>query len=174
MATTLKLTPRESLTIRESTPDLLEVEASYAPGGRAPPKHFHPGQDEHFEVSSGSVHVRTGDHERVLRPGEEIDIPRGVAHQVWNPDAEPAVVIWQTRPALRTEQWFRSIDGLHRSGRVGGSGMPGPLAFGVLLSEYRDVFRLAFRPQPLARVALAALGALGRARGYRSEPAPGT
>jgi hypothetical protein len=44
--------------------------------------------------------------------------------------------------------------------------MPGPLAFGVLLTEYRDVFRLA-GPDRLLRPALALLGEIGRRRGYR-------
>jgi hypothetical protein len=43
--------------------------------------------------------------------------------------------------------------------------MPGPLAFGVMLTAYRDVFRLA-GPDLVLRPALAALAVLGRARGY--------
>jgi hypothetical protein len=38
--------------------------------------------------------------------------------------------------------------------------MPGPLAFGAYLTEYRDVFRLA-GPQPVLVSALRLLGALG-------------
>ncbi len=164
MAESLKITPTESLEVRASTPDALEVEATYGIG-KPPPKHFHPAQDEHFEVLAGSIRVKLDGHERVLSQGEQIDIPRGGVHQIWNPGPEPAQVSWRTAPGGRTEQWFRAIDRLHREGRVGGDGMPGPLAFGVLLTEYRDVFRLA-GPDPLLRPALAALGLIGRARGY--------
>jgi hypothetical protein len=45
--------------------------------------------------------------------------------------------------------------------------MPGPLAMGAYLTHYSDVFRLAARPQPLVRGAIALLGAVGRLRGYR-------
>ena len=45
---TLKIGPTESVTVRESTPELLELEATWGPGGSPPPKHFHPAQDEHF------------------------------------------------------------------------------------------------------------------------------
>ena len=45
--------------------------------------------------------------------------------------------------------------------------MPGPLAFAVLLTEYRDVFRLTAGPEPLVRGALSALAVVGRARGYQ-------
>ena len=85
------------------------------------------------------------------------------------PGDAPARATWQTRPALRTEDWFRAIDRLHREGRVGKNGTPGPLAFGVLLSEYRDVFRLASPPDVLARPLLWVLGLLGMMRGYRAR-----
>ena len=58
MAETLRLTPHETVTIRESSPELLEVEGSWGPGGRAPPVHYHPAQDEHFEVLDG---LKAGD-----------------------------------------------------------------------------------------------------------------
>jgi mannose-6-phosphate isomerase-like protein (cupin superfamily) len=171
MAETLKLTPTESVEIRQSSPEVLEVEGRYAPGGKAPPAHFHPAQDEHFEVLEGTLRAKVGGEERDLGPGETLEIPAGTPHQMWNPGEQAARVIWQTRPALRTEQWFRSIDALHREGRVGRNGMPGPLAFGAFLSEFDDVFRLA-GPAPLVRGAVAVLGFLGRARGYQPVTGP--
>ncbi|HEX2360253.1 MAG TPA: cupin domain-containing protein [Solirubrobacterales bacterium] len=166
MSRTLKITPTESVTVRASTPELLEVEATYGPAGKPPPKHLHPAQDEHFEVLEGTLRVRIDGDERNLGVGDTIDIPRGVVHQMWNPGDAEARVIWQTRPGGRTEQWFAAIDRLHREGRVGGNGMPGPLAFAALLTEFDDVFRLAVGPAPLVRGALAALAPVGRARGY--------
>lgn len=165
----LKLTPTESIEVRSSTAEALEVEVTYGPTGSPPPKHLHPAQDEHFEVIAGTMEVRIDGEERTLSAGEQIDIGRGRVHQMWNAGSEPARVRWVTSPAGRTEQWFRAIDSLHREGRVGRNGMPGPLAFGVLLAEYRDVFHLA-GPDWLLRPALAALGAIGRARGYSATP----
>lgn len=52
------------------------------------------------------------------------------------------------------------------SAPLGRSGMPGPLAFGAVLTRYRDVFRLAGVPDWMTRPILAGLGILGRARGY--------
>ena len=86
---TLKLTPRESIAVRGSTPEALEVEATYGPGGKPPPKHLHPGQDEHFRCLEGSVRVRVGDHERELAAGDEIEFPRRTPHQMWNPRTSP-------------------------------------------------------------------------------------
>lgn len=170
MPRTLKITPTESVTPRRSTPELFEVEATYSPASKEPPRHYHPNQDEHFEVLAGTLAVRAGEVERTLAAGETIDIPRWTVHQMWNPGSEPARVLWQTRPAGRTEQWFEAIDRLHREGRVGRNGMPGPLAFAALLTEFDDVFRLAAGPEPLVRGALAALAPLGRMRGYARTP----
>ena len=166
MSEKLNLTPTESVTIRSSTPELLEVEVEYGPDGSPPPKHWHPAQGEHFRVTDGALRVRVDGVERELAAGDEIEIPRGAIHQMWNPGATPARAIWETRPGGRTERWFRELGGLQASGRVGRNGMPSPLAFGVLLTEYRDVFRLA-GPDPLLRGAFAALAVVGRARGYR-------
>jgi mannose-6-phosphate isomerase-like protein (cupin superfamily) len=162
----LNLTPTETVTVRTSTPELLEVEGSWGAAGKPPPAHYHPAQDEHFEVIEGTLSAKVVGERRDLGPGEKLDIPRGTPHQVWNAGDRTTRALWQTRPRLRTESWFRAVDGLLASGRVGRNGMPGPLAFGAYLSEYDDVFRLA-GPQILVRPAIAALGVIGRARGYR-------
>jgi hypothetical protein len=145
----------------------LEVQVEYGPGGKPPPAHFHPNQSERFEVLEGAISTRIDGVERNYAAGERFEIPRGVAHQIWNPATTPARLVWQTLPAGRTRQWYEALDGLQRSGKVGRNGMPGPLAMGAYLTHYSDVFRLAAGPQPLVRGALALLGAAGRLRGYR-------
>ena len=101
MLETLKLTPSEALEVRSSTSEALEVEATYGPEGSRPPSHFHPAQDEHFEVLAGALTTRVGGEERVLGKGETIEIPRGRPHQMWNAGAEPARVLWRASPGLR-------------------------------------------------------------------------
>jgi mannose-6-phosphate isomerase-like protein (cupin superfamily) len=169
MPETLELTPTESVEIRSATPEALEVEATYGVGGSTPPKHLHPAQDEHFEVLAGTMRVRMDGVERDLAAGDAFDIPRGTVHQMWNPAAEPARVSWRTSPALRTEQWFRALDAVRRERPLGRDGMPGPLAYGVVLTEHRDVFRLA-GPDWLLRPGLAVLARIGRGRGYSALP----
>lgn len=166
----LKITPHELIKVRRSGDDRLEVEVTYAPQGDKPPAHYHPAQDEHFEVLEGELHAVVDGAGRVLGPGDTLDIGRGAVHQMWNPGIESVRATWVTAPAGRTLDWFRTIDALHREGRVARNGMPGPLAFAVLLTEYDDVFRLAARPQVVVRGALAALAPVGRLRGY--SPAP--
>jgi mannose-6-phosphate isomerase-like protein (cupin superfamily) len=154
------------VTVVESTAHALVVEATYGPGGKPPPKHLHPAQDERFEVLEGTLSFRLGSVEREVATGEEIEVPAGVAHQVWNPNPAAARVRWETSPAGRTEQWFRAIDRLHREAGEGNS--PSPLAFATLLSEYRDTFRLTVGPDPLVGPAIKAIGAIGRLRGHKT------
>jgi mannose-6-phosphate isomerase-like protein (cupin superfamily) len=164
MTDELRLTPSESVTLVSSTPEALVVRATYGPGGKPPPKHYHPAQDEHFKVLEGRMMFRLGSIERELAAGEEIDIPQGAAHQVWNPNDEPADVTWETRPALRTEQWFRGVDAVVREA---GDKSPSPLAFAALLSEYGDCFRLAVGPHLLVAPVVKLIGAVGRLTGHR-------
>jgi quercetin dioxygenase-like cupin family protein len=170
MSVSYQLTPNEAVTVHRETPEELEVEVTYGKG-QAPPAHFHPGQDESFEVISGVIGARIDGGVREYRPGERILIPRGAVHQMWNAGDGDARASWITSPAGRTLEWFRALDELQRGGRVRKDGMPGPLAMGVLLTEYRDVMRLAARPRPLLRAALALLGRLGRMRGYGAASA---
>jgi quercetin dioxygenase-like cupin family protein len=131
---TLNLSPNSSVTVRSATAEALEVEVLHAPHGSAPPKHFHPHQAEHFEVMEGSVTTCVEDTERVLQPGDTLDIPAQSVHQMWNPGSQPARVLWRTTPAGRTLQWFEVLDAFQRDGDTA--------AFGAALTEYRDVFRL--------------------------------
>ena len=140
MSEKLSLGPHDSLEIRSSTPEALEVEASYRPGGSPPPAHFHPTQDERFEVLEGAMRVRVDGEEREIATGAEIEIGRGRVHQMWNPGSEAARVRWVTTPGGRTEEWFRVLDGLFREGGEIAEGRE--VDFGALLEEYADVFRL--------------------------------
>ena len=135
MTETLALGPGTDLRVLERRDEVLELEATYAPGGSAPPAHFHPHQDERFEVIEGAMQVRLDGVERVIAAGDVLDVPRGTVHQMWNGGDEPAVVNWRTMPAGRTLEWFRELSALLR-------GEGGPNAAN-LLSEYSDVYRLA-------------------------------
>jgi hypothetical protein len=115
----------------------------------------------------GEVRVDLAGEESSYSAGAEFDVPRGTIHTFWNPGDGSARVRWRTSPAGRTEQWFRAINRIQVEGRVGKDGMPSPPAFGVLLTEYRDIFRPA-GPDRLLRPALALLGEIGRRRGYRA------
>jgi Cupin domain len=93
------------LDILTRTPEMLVMEASYAAGESPPPPHYHPSQDEHFEVLEGAIALKVGHERSVVPAGESFDIPRGVDHTL-GPAGGPARVRWEVRPALRTEQFL--------------------------------------------------------------------
>lgn len=131
----IKLGESQSLRIVTSTPGALELEATWAPGGKPPPRHYHPQQDERFEVLAGELTIEVGgDPPRVLRPGDILEVPKGVAHRMWNHGAEPTKARWRITPALRTEEMFRFM----------GNGLP-PQKIPVLLWTFRHEYRLALR-----------------------------
>ncbi|MBM3667590.1 MAG: cupin domain-containing protein [Actinobacteria bacterium] len=136
MGRALALTPIQSVTVIRSEPELLEVETEYAADGSPPPKHLHPAQDERFEVLAGTLRVVVDGEERDLATGEEIEIPRGSAHQMWNPGGEIARVRWQTLPAGRTEDFFAALDRLNREQRL--------QEFPAVVEEFDDTFVLVW------------------------------
>jgi quercetin dioxygenase-like cupin family protein len=128
---TIRLGDHEEIRVLGEDPDLLAMEATYEPGGSSPPAHYHPSQDEHFEVLEGAVRCRTPDGERELSAGETIDIPRGTVHQFWNPGGAAARVRWEVRPALRTREFFAAIAGSRTpAGKI------------AAVARYRKEFRL--------------------------------
>jgi quercetin dioxygenase-like cupin family protein len=159
---TFSLTPSETVTIRSHTPDALVVEATYAPAGKPPPKHYHPAQNERFRAIEGAVRVRVDGEEHELTAGDEIEIPRNAVHQMWNERDVPARVIWETRPAGRTLGWFRALDRALGE-RPAGKDMPALPAIAALLNEHRDVIRLA-GPDFVLRPALGLLARIGASR----------
>jgi mannose-6-phosphate isomerase-like protein (cupin superfamily) len=134
----IRLSDRQVLRVVRETPEELELEATWDPGGPPPPAHLHPAQDEHFEVRAGELAAVVDGVEHTLSAGDTLDIPRNTPHKMWNASGERAVALWLTRPAGRTAEWFRTMERL-------GAGGPSPAPPDELikaLNEYSDVFRL--------------------------------
>src|SRR5436305_15182063 len=113
MTETLHLSQRDSVQVVRESPEALVLEGEWAPGGSPPPAHLHPDQDERFVVHGGRLRAVIDGAEHVLAPGDTLEVPRGAVHQMWNDGDEPARATWETRPALRTAEWFRRMDALN-------------------------------------------------------------
>lgn len=147
---------------------LLEVESVYTkPTPARPPVHYHPGQEERFEVLAGELHVLIGGEGSTLGEGETLLISPGTTHSMWA-ESEGVRVNWQTRPALKTEAFFETISGISRDAKTGAKGAPNLLQAAVIAQAYADEFRLARPPWPVQRVLFAVLAPLGRLLGYRA------
>jgi len=115
--------------------DLLEMEARYRGDSSLPQRHFHPKQDEHFEVLEGKVKTVIDGVERGYGEGDEFDVPAGTVHQMAGDG--PARVLWQVRPALRSAELFERL--YHALD----NGFPEGESFETFLAEFSDEFRLA-------------------------------
>jgi quercetin dioxygenase-like cupin family protein len=148
---------------------LLEVESVYTkPTPSRPPNHYHPGQEERFEILAGELRALIGGEGKTLREGEILLIPPGTPHTMWA-EAEGVRVNWQTQPALETETFFETISGLSRDAKTGEKGTPNLLQAAVIAQAYSDEFRLASPPWPVQRIIFAVLAPLGRLLGYRAS-----
>ncbi|GGB67070.1 cupin [Knoellia flava TL1] len=127
---TIRLGPRQTLTVLSSTPDALELECVWQPG-TPPPTHWHPTQHEHFDVLEGELTVVLDGDQRVLAAGDALDIPPRTAHRMWNAGSDPCRASWTVRPAERTEELFRTM-----------ARRPGPLAKLGVLWRFRNELRL--------------------------------
>jgi len=129
------------LTAADTGGELLEVESSWAGDGAAPPEHYHPHQQERFEVLEGELHARIGDEQRTLRAGDVLELPAATPHTMWNPGPGRARAIWQTRPALKTEALFELLWGLAQAAKAGEEG-PSADEVAAMMREYEDEYRI--------------------------------
>ena len=152
---------RFTATTHETGGALHAQEARYAPRSPLPPYHRHPSQDERFVVQEGSLRFIVDGAERLVRRGETLDVPRGALHQAQNPFDEPAVVLWETRPALRSAEMYRALYRLARATEKAPL-----LGAAVVLSEFRAEFELEKPPRWLQHLVFGCLAPIGRLAGY--------
>lgn len=153
-------------TAQDTGGELLEVESVYTkPTSSRPPVHYHPRQEERFEVLSGRLNILVDGQERTLEEGEILIVPPGVPHEMWAPEAG-ARVNWQTRPALKTEAFFETVWGLAKDGKVNDKGVPNLLQLALIAREYEDEFRLASPPWAVQRALFGLLAPVGKLLGY--------
>jgi mannose-6-phosphate isomerase-like protein (cupin superfamily) len=127
-------------------------EARYPAHSKPPPSHCHPKQEERFVIIEGGLHFRIGSETRVVHAGDEVEVPRGVFHRAHNPHAVPALVVWETRPALRTAEFFLRMSEASR-----GKARPSLPDAAAILLEYQDEFQPEKPPALVQRIVLPCL-----------------
>lgn len=140
---TIRLSDSQTLTVRARSAAALELESTWTTSPKSPPMHWHPNQDEEFEVVEGELTVRLGHGSpQILAAGETLTIPSRTPHCMWNGGPTTTRAVWRITPPLRTEQLFRFME-------QGTGGLRGPR----MLLTYRAEFRLG-APKPGRRVSL--------------------
>ena len=138
----------------------------FAAGGPEVPVHVHPHQDERYVVVGGALSARIDGVTRRISAGATLEIPRGTPHAVWNASRDDALVVWESRPALRTAELAQRLFALATDeGRPGGWPRRA-LALSVVLDEFADEIRLV-RPVPFwERLGARLLAPLARRLGF--------
>ena len=113
--------PTTRLVFEQTTSDtngeLLQFEQFVRCNNPEVPEHVHLRQEERFVVISGRMGVRAAGNERVLGPDEEVIVPPGTPHTLWNAGDEELHHVVELRPALKSEAFFETVFGLQRDGK---------------------------------------------------------
>lgn len=152
----------------ESNGELLEMESTYQPHSKEPKPHYHPFQEEFFQVVSGEVNVRIDGRVIKLNSGEKLHIPRNRVHSMWNASAFETVVNWKVRPAMDTEYLLETATGLANDGKTNKDGVPSLFQTALLVNKFQNVFRIANPPFWIQRVLFFFLAPLAKILGYRA------
>ena len=140
--------------------ELVRVRAFHPPGGEEPIEHLHPFQEERFEVVSGEMTASIDGREEVYAAGSRFVVAPEVVHAMWNAGPAPVELLWETRPALKTGEFFERVWGLR--------GKPSRLEFAVIARAYDEEFRVVKPPRGVQKVVFPVLAPLGRLRGHRA------
>ena len=124
------------VTSAESDGELHQMRVTYGPHSDPPPSHLHPAQDETFEIEDGVVEFTLDGVVSEHAAPATVEVPAGTVHHLRNASDAPATVLWSTRPALRTGEFFLALhDAAGDIERVV-----------AVIAEYGDVFCLADHP----------------------------
>jgi quercetin dioxygenase-like cupin family protein len=154
-------------TATDTNGELLEMEVSYPPNSTPPPFHYHPYQEERFEVLKGQFSTKIGEVAHTYKTGEKFTVLKNVSHWMHNISDEEGSLLWQVRPAMKTQAFFETMWGLEADGKVNKNGVPNLLQLAVILNTYTDEFRASKPPYWIQRILFGLLSPIGKLCGYR-------
>lgn len=158
---------------RDTDDGSLRGEYFAAPRAKVP-EHVHRDQEESFEVVSGTLNVRVGGRETILKPGQSLVAPPNVPHGWWNPREDKGVrFLVGLRPGLGVETMLETVVCLSRDGKTIGGMIPrDPLQLAVVLREIWGWVYFTGVPKPIRRALfgpVVLLAFVGGLLGYRAS-----
>jgi mannose-6-phosphate isomerase-like protein (cupin superfamily) len=156
-------------TTADTQGSFLDMIATYERKSLEPPTHYHPHQEEYFEIISGELTVRMNGELEVLGAGHQLYIAKNTSHAMWNDNLQPAVIRWKVVPALETERLLETVTGLANEGKTGPDGKPGLLQTALTAQRFRRVIRLDKPPYFLQRILFSLLTPIAYVFGYDAE-----
>ncbi len=131
-----------------------------------PTEHVHPHQEERWRVLRGELAVAVNETERTLRNEDEITLPAGIPHRVWNPSDEPSRVTLEFYPAADAQSLTETLFVLAQLGKVNENGQLNVLQFAVIQAAHPDQLYLSAIPVAVQKCLVTLLAPLGRRLGY--------
>jgi len=156
-------------TAADTDGELLEMEATYPPHSEQPPTHYHPYQEEQFEVRQGEFRTNINGVVQDYHPGDRFSVPMNTPHWMYNAGDTEGKLIWQVRPALKTQAFFETMWGLDADGKTNDQGVPNLLQLAVIMQAFADEFRATNPPYWLQQILFAVLAPIGRMMGYQAQ-----
>lgn len=101
----------------------VELEDVIAPKGEST-LHYHPEQEETFEVLDGTLEVFRDGAWHAVPVGDSVTVPHGAVHAFRNASETPVRFRNVHRPALTFQEFLETLDRLIRAGKV--RGIPRP------------------------------------------------
>ena len=145
--------------------DVLHADVWAAPGGDVP-AHFHPSQEERFEVLEGTVRFVVGGKRVNAAPGTRVVVAAGVKHSFRNTGDVEAHLRIEVEPALRLRGFLEEAAALARARRYTRHGLPrrprALVELADLMARYADITVMAFPPPAIQRLTLRPLARLQR------------
>lgn len=159
-------------TAKESSGQQLEMISTWEPVSFKPAPHYHPYQDEVFQVLEGELTLLLNGRTWQLCEGDSVHIPANAVHGMWNASAENVVARWKVFPALNTEHLLETGMGLAADGKTGKAGIPDILQVSLLAMKFKKEFRLrkpSFLLQQIVFYVLTPFALLNRKRAIYSK-----
>jgi quercetin dioxygenase-like cupin family protein len=151
---------------RES--EVLHADVWADPGGDVP-AHYHPSQEERFEVLTGSVRFLIDGRRIDGGPGTRIVAAAGTRHAFRNTGESEAHLRVRVEPALTLQGFLEEAAALARAGAYTRRGVPtrptAVIELADLMARYADVTVMTFPPRFVQRLLLEPLARLKRKRG---------
>jgi quercetin dioxygenase-like cupin family protein len=151
--------------------EVLQFDGWVDPGGNVPP-HFHPSQEERFEIVEGEMMFTVGRRKRRAGPGETVVMAPGTRHAFRNAGHETIRMRVEARPPQQLQEFLEDTAALGRAGhvvRLGRLRLPHPRGVtpgAVMLRRYRDTV-VVLLPGPIVqRFLLDPLARRAERRGY--------